>query len=897
MRFLSLHVRNYRIHRELRLEFDPARNLIGGPNESGKSTLAEAAHRALFTNHRWGGKLQESMCSRHSSEPPEVHLTFLIGDRKYSLTKVFNAPKGRAELRNDRHEQWTGNDAEVKLAELLGNQGLASKKEAGTQWSHLWIWQGSSAEDPSASTTSQKDKLTARLQQEGGAAVLQSDRDSRVANKFLDQADSLFNQNGSTKAQSPQAHAEQARERALARLNHAQTHATQLEQAMHEHRSATDCLAQASRALPELEAQQAECLKSLSRATQLEEQQKEAKRALDEFQLTLQTLEKTDSRIGSLEEAIDRRTHELTPFEKDAEALSRQLEFAEDKRQQAVEAADQAAQQLRDARATLDLVRGHRQLLEYLHTEEKLQRRLQNAKTLEQQILPLQARLAELPEITQHDLDDLRQRINRRDQAHAALDAIATGIELVEGSRDTQLDALPLERGERRTISAVGTLEVAGTTIRIYPGGGRNLEAQQEALKQQEEAVASAFRKFNVNSIQEAAAHLTLREDLTRELKSLRQRLGSLEPAETKAELRRLASQRTAIETQLMGRHQPPGEIPMPQSLEELAPVENSARKAEEKVSQAEQEALLTRKSVETDCTRLRQNWEQANDGLKTKRQDLAEAQTRYQTLVEEHGSRADRRTRLDDLKKKVTTASEAFEKIRRQLTALQPEHLKQDEVRLRRSIEQQKARQATAREALAAARASLRSDGSNDPHSERIEAQEQLQVAEEELQSARRRALATQRLADLFREERQGLADRFTVPLSAKVGDYLQCLFGREAIADLKLEDGRFDHLNVARPLGQFEFAKLSGGTKEQVAAAMRLAVAELLAAEHHGSLPVVFDDSFTHSDPERVLKLQRMLDLAASRGLQIIVLTCTPHNYRSLGAHEIHLPPSSTS
>lgn len=37
----------------------------------------------------------------------------------------------------------------------------------------------------------------------------------------------------------------------------------------------------------------------------------------------------------------------------------------------------------------------------------------------------------------------------------------------------------------------------------------------------------------------------------------------------------------------------------------------------------------------------------------------------------------------------------------------------------------------------------------------------------------------------------------------------------------------------------------------------------------------------------------LQRMLDLAATRGLQVIVLTCTPSDYRALGAHECPLTP----
>jgi DNA repair exonuclease SbcCD ATPase subunit len=37
-----------RLHGDLEFSFSPRLTLIGGPNESGKSTLVEALHRALF---------------------------------------------------------------------------------------------------------------------------------------------------------------------------------------------------------------------------------------------------------------------------------------------------------------------------------------------------------------------------------------------------------------------------------------------------------------------------------------------------------------------------------------------------------------------------------------------------------------------------------------------------------------------------------------------------------------------------------------------------------------------------------------------------------------------------------------------------------------------------------
>jgi uncharacterized protein YhaN len=66
---------------------------------------------------------------------------------------------------------------------------------------------------------------------------------------------------------------------------------------------------------------------------------------------------------------------------------------------------------------------------------------------------------------------------------------------------------------------------------------------------------------------------------------------------------------------------------------------------------------------------------------------------------------------------------------------------------------------------------------------------------------------------------------------------------------------------------------------------------MAEILAADHDGCLPVVFDDAFAYTDPERVQSLQRMLNLAALRGLQVIVLTCAPNDYSAFGAREVSI------
>src|SRR5436190_24599 len=75
MRLIHITVRNYRVHRELAAKLDAARTLIGGPNESGKSTLIEAIQRVFFLKSTIGGDTRSKMISTHGGHP-EVEIAF-----------------------------------------------------------------------------------------------------------------------------------------------------------------------------------------------------------------------------------------------------------------------------------------------------------------------------------------------------------------------------------------------------------------------------------------------------------------------------------------------------------------------------------------------------------------------------------------------------------------------------------------------------------------------------------------------------------------------------------------------------------------------------------------------------------------------------------------------------
>ncbi|NQX00229.1 AAA family ATPase, partial [bacterium] len=203
MRILSITARNYRIHQDITVDFNGSRNLLGGPNESGKSTLAEALHRGLFLRAKTGGKVQHSMRpDQAGAGHPEVSLTFEAGEQVWTLDKKFSGAGGTIRLVAAGAAALHGEDAETRLAALLQNSEGASStlKQLETQWAHLWVWQGSSGDNAAAHAGQQKDRLVQRLQAEGLAAVMQSDFDQQVRQKIQAAQDEIFTATGKQKA-------------------------------------------------------------------------------------------------------------------------------------------------------------------------------------------------------------------------------------------------------------------------------------------------------------------------------------------------------------------------------------------------------------------------------------------------------------------------------------------------------------------------------------------------------------------------------------------------------------------------------------------------------------------------------------------------------------------------
>ena len=129
-------------------------------------------------------------------------------------------------------------------------------------------------------------------------------------------------------------------------------------------------------------------------------------------------------------------------------------------------------------------------------------------------------------------------------------------------------------------------------------------------------------------------------------------------------------------------------------------------------------------------------------------------------------------------------------------------------------------------------------------------------------------------------------LANRYSEPLCSALNPYLEVLLNtgpERALLEFNPKHG-FQQLQLLQDTQAYAFAQLSGGMREQLSGALRLAMAEVLMGAYDGALPLVFDDAFTNTDRQRLAQLQAMLHRGMEQGIQLILLSCHPEDYQDV-------------
>jgi len=902
MKLQSATVRNYRILRETTVDFDEARSLIGGPNESGKSTFVEAVHRGLFLKSRVTGDVQRSMVSTLHPGYPEVEISFTVEGRRYKLAKRFSGTHGTTQLAEIGGRTWQGDEAEAQLNALLRVEDVGGGRNIADrilrQWAHLWVWQGKSVSDPSADAAAEQTALLQRLQDEGGAVAMQSSRDAQIAAYFAQLCGSLFTQAGKAKAgsdleqaQSDLTAGQSARQAAATRLG-------RLVQAITDFEEAQETINRCTADLRSLTQQRDEVAEKLDEATRLKAQEKQQTADASRAEEKHSGLKNVNEQIESLRTAISELEEAMAPKLEQCEQANAKRQALHERAQEAAKAHEAAAETTRGIRHRRELARAWVERFDCEAECDGLSKRAEDVRTIREAIKSLRGALAQLPEIDADALEGFREIKARGDRAKAALDAMASGIEVLAADEAVRIGDQEAPPGSIHTVTEAADVFVGdGVHLRIQPGGGGSLAEAREELREARNDLSQALDDLGLESLEQAVATLAQRQETESRLKREESRVEGLDDGSVEDDL--TSAQEALItakgEVERRSKWVPNAQDPVnhDEAIAWRAREDEALERAEEEETEeraADQAAKTAIEAAESDLRMI-------NTEIEQQRGDINDKQAQLRLLIGNHGDDESRLRALNEASEAKEEAERAVEETRRLLADLQPDRLEQDRERLERAVRAKEGEKQTAIEKRATSRAALSLDGSQDPQAELIQANAREQATREHYESVLRKAEAVKLLNRLFGEQQKVLADRFTQPLAERISEYLQSIFGPAARAVVTFEDGAFRGIQLVRPecASALSFDVLSGGTREQVAAAVRLAVAEVLAANHGGSLPVVFDDSFAFSDPNRVQNLQRMLDLAATHGLQVIVLTCNPSDYAALGARQVIFSPGS--
>lgn len=880
MRILRLRLRHYRGTAEREVRFPPTGvTVVSGPNEIGKSSLAEAID-LLFD------ELDSTTKQRVRDVQPvdrdagaEVEIELETGPYAFTYAKRFQR-KARTELSvtRPRVENWTGREAHQRVREILAETldtdlWRALRVQQGESLGQA-AWRGhaglAAALDraagtlPSERTDAEREtSLLEAAEQEHARYFTKTGRPKRALARAQEEAESRRAEEEAARRDLEALEDDVARAEELRALREARER---------EARDAEEALREQEERFAPIEALREELATLRARRdAALAEEREAAQTARQRGQLV--------SAHAAAEADLAQRAEEIEHGEPALLGARAELEHAERALAQAREAHAQAEQH---AAAHRDDLAFHHARRELLALEERSRRGAE-----------LRAAIAATAEARGDErIDEAAVRGLR--EAERAVERARTRVES-EGPRVELVPQVELEvsvDGHARRLSAGETLEarVAESLLLSVPGlgdlrvvAGSGAAERVKALEQARTRLRERCAELGVADHADAVRRLAARDEAERRRIDLEGQLARLEEGQPEAEAEaRIRELRRRTREHELARG---ALLPLPHDADEAADrlAESEAALARSRqtleATERRRDALRTRHQRLADQhrdTAVRLELAQRSFGDLDERLATARREANDETLREastRHGARA------REIEATVREAAERLAALEPEAGEARLEEARRHRERCRRDLD--RVREEATR---IAARLELRGEAGL---YERVEtAAAEADRAEHAAKSLARRAAAARRLWQTLCEERDAAREGYAVPLARRIEEFGALVFGESFAVELD------DELRVARRIQDglsLRFDQLSAGAREQIALLARLAVATLVAPD--GGAPLIVDDALGHSDPERLQRIGRAIS-AAAPDVQILVLTCTPERYRHVeSAHVVQL------
>ena len=829
-------------------------DVLAGPNELGKSTILKAVNTALFLPHT--SKKQEIEELRpYAGGAPLIELDLEVEGRGWRLRKQYLSSRA-AELRDLSTGQVSrGADAETQLAMLLGGTGhfaLLCVEQGAAMASMAPVKTG--GQTFMAAIESEVDNVTdgsaARFVAErvkGELATLLTShnppRPTGALKTALDERDGLVKQ----------------RDEAQGRLERAQIRLDELERLRGELSALSDASAMAER------------VRSADAARQAFDEARDAREKYSSATAALVGCERQLAAAQAMLESFERHAGDLSRLETTAAEVAPLLAECE-VRGAACSARTLEARGARTAlRNALTALERDRKTLERTERLAELTQRLDAARAAHSeraQVIGALAGNAAEDKI----VDAARREAASIARIEARLTAAAPRVSLAYApgaAGKVTVDGRPLADGEMLQPTLPIMLEIAGIgVLTIAPGQSDDVAQDEADLAAHRRTLTKLLQSAGAATLDDAERLLAERRDGEARLSDATARLKASAPEgidKLKRTHAELAAQAVAADA-----------LPSPEELEARATeVTEALGAAETQLTEAETADRDTREELvdlRARATGRASEIEKLTRELGTpdvrasvhleKRQALAAAQSALNAAVRDAAAwreKAPDDMSFADLKRAAAAAEDACQKARNNLAVL--------------------------RQKEAGLLGELKTDRADDVAARVDERNDLVARAEARCRDLQEEASALQLHAQELDAAATRTRDRFAKPVVERLAPYLQLILPQarlvlgEDLAPQALERGS----------AREDFARLSGGTQEQLGLLVRLAFARLLA-DTGTPAPLIIDDAVVNTDDDRLMRLFQALQHAAQRH-QVLVLSCRQRDFDHLGGHRIAL------
>ncbi len=910
MKLINCHIENFKRHREVNIDFAEGITLIGGMNESGKSSIVDGMHKVLFLKYNSTGHIVESLRSKIYPGHPYIKMIFEAKGEKWTLGKRFSGQSGSVMIQGSNTPTYTGPAAEELLAKLLCVDEIVGSRQASrilpNRWAHLWVRQGLASEnlfDRPQDAYELKD-IIKELQKVSNSSF-QSENDLQVKEKL----DALVSETFTTKGTRKNSN---LWEKEIALLKAKEYH-EQIKSEVKGFEDIGEELEKIEKDLKEIEEEKLANIK-ITREKLLLNLEKINTNS-NELKLIVEKSKLLKKQNLDLEEI-------LIKFDKINKEII-EKEIAHKNSQERLVSLTTKIMTIKIENDTLKKIT-HRETHEltrleekgrYLRDLEEVSRTREEYTAIKKKLLDHKKKLDDLeilllkkdkiPKIAQNKLELAKNYNKKAKQIEIRIDAMSSILTVTKTDKNIYINNSLMKQGEAKRLSSDIKIRVGeGVEINITPGEEVELEKlniEYTDCKEKETAILNEVKLESIDEAEEASKQLSEVNQAIDIIKS-----GMDPKIETKEDLIRSEQDLISLKSRLIFLE---GELEKDSTAKdyhyEINSEQNNQLNIELKDCRVKyKEASDSIKELKSHTERLANKSSKLREEMhlqeirsKVLDSEIKEKKEQLTLIIKQHG----KKEHINAIKEKVKSKyCEIKGKENDLISCLKNEDVNKTQEKIDSLyLEEQKLSRQI--KELIEKRGSLsersKAISNKDIYALLEEAKIIYKKREQEEKNQRVLSLAHKKLLNMMNQAQLDFSKKYTAPLSNAINYYMKPLL-KEFHDGCRLEyspEFGLSNLNLYRQGSEILFKDLSGGTKEQLNCAIRLSIADVLQRAHDGSLPLIFDDAFSNTDNIRIELILSMLTDASKRGLQIIILSCNPHLFNSIADKSINLDPNN--